>query len=223
MWVRAFICSVLLACLLQCIVCMRPPRLIGQDICYHVRVQCNNREFRFKTTDDFFLYESILHHYLKKYGSQLYNYVLMHNHVHLILNITNEFTVDRFMRSVSQVFSRRYNIRKERKGHLWMAPYKSSVIDGDGYAFCCMRYLDRNPVRAKIVVDPKDWRWGGYNFYAYGKTNPVITPIPSFLELGNGKAERHKKYRKFIEQVLPMDEVKDKEWMESKWPKATKR
>lgn len=201
---------------------MRPPRFIGQNICYHVRIQCNNREFRFETDEDFFLYESILYHYVKKYGSQLYNYVLMHNHVHLILNIVNKFTVDRVMHSVNQVYSRRYNIKKERGGHLWMAPYKSSVIEGENYLLCCMRYIDRNPVRANIVVNPEDWRWSGYSFYAYGKSNPLITPMPSFLDFGNTEAECRARYRKFVEQVLPADEVRDKEWIQSKWPKGAK-
>ena len=209
------------ASILQGILRMRPPRIIGQDICYHVRVQCNNKEFRFGGQEDFNFYESILLHYSRKYGFKIYNYVLMHTHVHLIIDIVNNFTIDRVMRSVNQVFSFQYNRRKNRSGHLWMQPYKSSVINSEAYAFCCMRYLDRNPIRAGIVDHPADWRWGGYNYYAQGKANPIITPIPNYLELDTTAAKRQRKYQLFVEQVMPSEEVKDKEWIISRWPKAS--
>ncbi len=198
---------------------MRPPRIIGQNICYHVRIQCNNKEFRFGNESDFQLYENILLRYSKKLGFQLYNYVLMHSHVHLIINIINDFTIDRVMRSINQVFSFQYNRQKKRTGHLWMAPYKSSIIDGEGYALCCMRYFDRNPVRAGIVDHPKNWRWGSYNHYAYGQPNPLIISNPSYIGLDDTDAKRQEKYRKFIEQIMPSEEAKDKEWILSKWPR----
>lgn len=202
---------------------MRPPRIIGRDICYHVRVQCNNKEFRFEHENDFNFYESILFHYVKKYGFKIYNYVLMHTHVHLIIEIMNDFTIDRVMRSINQVFSLRYNRQKNRSGHLWMQPYKSSVIDSEGYALCCMRYLDRNPVKAGIVQRATDWKWGGHNYYAYGKANPIISPMPSYLGLEDTDEKRREKYKAFVEQVMPSEEARDKEWITSRWPKGGHR
>lgn len=202
---------------------MKPPRTIGKNICYHVRVQCNNKEFRFETSSDFHLYEEMVQRYQKKYGFHLYNYVLMHTHVHLIVNVINDFTIDRIMRSINQVFSFKYNRIKNRFGHLWISPYRSSVVDGDEYALCCMRYLDRNPVRAGIVTTPTHWRWGGFNYYAYGKENPLITPLPLYLDWAKEKFERNEKYKQFVEQILPSDAKRDKEWIQSKWPKAKHR
>lgn len=202
---------------------VRPPRIIGTDICYHIRSQCNNKEFRFEGDNDFQLYEEILFRYKEKYKFLLHNYTLMHTHVHLILTVVNEFTVDRIMRSISQIFSLTYNRQKGRTGHLWMNRYKCSVIDSDPYALCCMRYLDRNSVRADIVSEPSQWRWGGYNFYAHGKPNPLISPIQTYLALGNLDEERQKKYRDFVEQVFPSDEIRDKEWIQSRWPKSKHR
>lgn len=202
---------------------MRAPRIIGKNICYHIRVQCNNKEFRFERENDFFLYQSILFHYARKHDFKVYNYVLMHTHIHLIVEIINDFTIDRVMRSVNQVFSFRYNRQKGRSGHLWMQPYKSSIINSEAYALCCMRYLDRNPIRARIVQNPSDWKWGGYNFYACGKKNPIISPIPSYLGLDDTDEKRRDKYRAFVEQVMPIEETKDKEWITSRWPKERHR
>lgn len=202
---------------------MKPPRIIGRNICYHIRTQCNNKEFRFETDSDFQLYENVLFRYVKKHGFELYNYALMHTHVHLIINIVNDFTIDRVMRSINQVFAHRYNRYKQRTGHLWMNPYKSSIVDSDAYALCNLRYLDRNALRAGIVVHPKEWQWGGFNFYAYGKPHSFLTPCPSYLALGTNPSERQEKYRKFVEEVMPSEAAKDKEWIRSRWPKATRR
>jgi len=212
-----------LALRLQYSYCMRIPRVIGKNICYHVRSQCNNKEFRFETDDDFYLYENILEEYINKYGFHLNNYTLMHTHVHLIITIVNDFTIDRVMRSINQVFSLKYNRLKSRSGHLWLARYKSSVIDSDEYGLCCMRYLDRNTVRAGIVKDPEDWPWGGYNFYAHGKSNRLITPFPTYLGLDDAEIGRREKYRKFVEQVMPSEEARDKERIQSRWPKRQHR
>ncbi|OGQ44821.1 MAG: hypothetical protein A3H42_04165 [Deltaproteobacteria bacterium RIFCSPLOWO2_02_FULL_46_8] len=202
---------------------MRAPRIIGKDICYHIRCQCNNKEFRFETDDDFCLYETVLSEYIKKYGFHLNNYTLMHTHVHLIITIINEFTIDRVMRSINQIFAHKYNLRKGRSGHLWLARYKSSVIDSDEYFLCCNRYLDRNATRAGIVSIPKDWQWGGFHFYAYGRPNNLITPSSTYLGLDDAQIGRQEKYRKFVEDAIPSDEIRDKEWIHSRWPKRKHR
>ena len=154
---------------------MRIPRVIGKNICYHVRSQCNNKEFRFETDDDFYLYENILEEYINKYGFHLNNYTLMHTHVHLIITIVNDFTIDRVMRSINQVFSLKYNRLKSRSGHLWLARYR------------------------------------------------LITPFPTYLGLDDAEIGRREKYRKFVEQVMPSEEARDKERIQSRWPKRQHR
>lgn len=199
---------------------MRPYRIRGDGICYHVRVQCNNKEFRFKNQKDFRLYQEVLYQYVKKYGFQLHNYHLMHSHVHLILTTTNPFTIDRVMRSINQVFSIRYNLLRKRTGHVWLARYRSSIIDSDAYALCCMRYLDRNSLKAKLVSHPREWSWSGFHYYAYGTQNQLITPIATYLGLGNTPADRQLSYRRFVEEAMPSDDIRDREWIHSRWPRS---
>ena len=124
------------------------------------------------------------------------------------------------MRSINQVFSIRYNRRKGRTGHVWLARYKSSIIDSDAYALCCMRYLDRNSFKAGIVSNPKEWKWSGYNYYAYGKDNKLISPIASYMGLSDTLEDRQLKYRRFVEEAMPSDDIRDYEWIDSRWPKG---
>ncbi len=78
--------------------------------------------------------------------------------------------------------------------------YKSLLIDKNEYLIACGRYIELNPVRAKIVKDPKDYRWSSYNVYTYGKKDSIIDYNPLYFEIGSTDEERRKNYRRPMQE-----------------------
>ncbi len=186
------------------------PRPLGPDLCYHVRVQCNNRAFRFEEISDFERYLEILLSVRKKFTFLLHDFTIMHTHVHLVLTTPGPILLDRIMQVINQHYALDYHRRHHRAGHFWMHGYRCSVIDTDAYALTCMRYVGRNALRAGIVRHPAYWPWCGYSFYAYGNMTHPLDPHPSYVGLAGTPAQRQVVFRDFVETYLPCDETREK-------------
>lgn len=187
------------------------PRPLGEGLCYHVRVQCNNRDFRFQSEADFTSYLSILFRLRKKFGFLLHHFAIMHTHVHLIISTPGPFLLNRIMQVLNHHTSISYHRRNKRTGHFWMHGYRCSVIDSDSYGLVCMRYLDRNAQRAGIVAAPEEWPWSGYEFYASGIQKYKLDPHPSYLGLAESAEIRQLLYQQFVRSLFPADEAREKE------------
>ena len=185
------------------------PRPLGSNLCYHVRVQCNNRAFRFETSSDFEHYLDLLTDIKQRCGFLLHHYALMSTHVHLIVTTPGPILLDRIMQSLNRRYARNYHKRNNRSGHFWMHGYRCSVIDTDTYALACMRYLDRNAIRAKLVTDPSEWPWCTHQFYAFGTPNALLTVHEAYLGLASDPSTRCAIYRDFVMGLLPSDETRE--------------
>ena len=173
---------------------------------YHVIVRCNNKEFRFETDEDFLCYLKILRLVQNKHRFSVFNYVLMHSHVHLFIQPSPKFFLSKSMQLLNWKFANIYNQAKSRKGHLWLERYTSIPVQTGKYALTLMRYIDRNPVLAGIVNKPEDWNWSGYRYYSLGEKNDIIQPHPNYLGLSNDTKTRQKIYTEFVEKITPEDE-----------------
>lgn len=189
------------------------PRPLGEGLCYHVRVQCNNRAFRFSNGADFSRYLEILDETKHRLDFLLHHYVLMHTHVHLIVTTPGPALLNHVMRMLNQRYALDYHKRHHRYGHFWMNGYRCSVIDTDAYALVCMRYLDRNPLRAGLVTDVDAWKWGSHQYYAAGIAEDRIVPHPSYLGIGQHPDERRRQYRNFVGSLFPSDEMREREYI----------
>lgn len=187
----------------------RIPRPLGAGLCYHVRVQCNNKAFRFHSNDDFERYVFLLDECRQRLGFLLHHYVIMSTHVHLILSTPGPTLLNKVMHAINQKYAYDYHKRHKRHGHFWINKYGCSIIDTDTYALTCMRYFDRNPMRAKIATSPEDWPWSSYSYYAFGKSRIHINTHESYLGLANEDRVRRIYYRDFVTTLLPSDEVRD--------------
>lgn len=182
---------------------------MGDGLCYHVRVQCNNKAFRFQSDIDFERYLFLLDECRQRLGFLLHHYVIMSTHVHLILSTPGPALLDKVMHAINQKYAYDYHKRYKRHGHFWVNKYGCSIIDTDTYALTCMRYLDRNPMRAKIVTTPGDWRWSSYSYYAFGKSQINIDAHASYLGLARDDRTRRIFYRDFVATLLSGDEARD--------------
>jgi len=162
---------------------------------YHVTVRCNNKEHLIDPETFSPMYKRVLQLAKEKYEVEVHNYTIMTNHVHLVL-MTNLDNISRFMQYVNSQSARRYNRMIDRSGHFWGERFFSEIIETDEHLFNTMVYIDLNMWRAGGVDDPKDWKYGSYNVYAYGKKDSVTDLIPFYLEIPADK--RQEWYRAIV-------------------------
>ncbi len=154
----------------------------------------------------------------------------MNNHIHLIGECVKKDDVSNYMRIVNSIFSRTMNKRLKRCGQFIMDRFKSPTIQSYNILFKVMQYVDLNPFRAKIVKHPKNYRWSSFAYYAYGKSDPLITPSPSYLSLSNNDFDRQRIYLNMIESILVVENktgtnikyskvmfIGDPEWVKEKY------
>ena len=132
-------------------------------------------------------------------------YVLMTNHVNLLMTATRDDGVAAVMKRVGQRYVQHVNRTYRRTGGLFEGRFRSSLIDADGYLLCCQRYIELNPVRAGMVEAPGDYPWSSYRANAHGTVDPVVTPHALYRDLGGGAGgdeARLAAYRGLFEDVL---------------------
>ena len=181
----------------------RSARIAPGDYVYHILTRGNNRQDVFQEEEDFKKYMELLLRYKEKYKFKLYHYVLMTNHVHLVLEPTERGGgLAEIMKGINLSYAQHYKRKYKHIGHFWQDRYKSIIISKDDYLLACGSYVELNPVRAMMVTDPKAYRWSSYNAYAYGKNNPLIDEHPIYSVLSEDESERRKKYRELVEGML---------------------
>ncbi len=144
----------------------------------------------------------------KKHRFTLFNYELMHSHVHLFLQPSPTILLGKTMHAIQRSFANDYNRRKKRQGHFWMNRYKSIPVETDEHALTLMRYINRNAVRAGIALKPGGWKYSGYRFYAHGEPDDLLDPHPTYLGLAHDEENRRTYYQRYVCQVLPEEDVR---------------
>lgn len=187
----------------------RRPRTHLDDVPLHIVQRGHNREPCFFGEED---YQSYLHWLgvaLKEADCQLHAYVLMTNHVHLLLTPRKAIAVPRLLISLGRRYVQYINTTYRRTGTLWDSRYKSSLIQAEAYLLECMRYIELNPMRAAMVEDPAHYRWTSYRSNGLGQANPLITPHPLYTALGENAAIRQNTYRALFQAHLDHTAVDD--------------
>lgn len=187
--------------------CMRRPRLELPGIPMHLTHRGVNRAATFLDDDDCACYLQALETAASAQGVQLHAYVLMTNHVHLLVSAQAPGAVSRMMQAVGRRYVRACNARHGRTGTLWEGRYKSCLVDSDRYLLACIRYIERNPLRAAMVVQPWDFRWSSVHAHLGLRDDPRWTPHPIYLALGADAATRAANYRVLLIEVLDADDM----------------
>jgi len=176
----------------------RRPRIVLADVPLHVIQRGNNRQLCFLTDADRRFYLDCLAAYGSENGCAVHAYVLMSNHVHLLLTPRSAGGVGALMKRLGQRYTQYFNRTHSRSGSLWEGRFRSSPIQDEAYALACYRYIERNPVRAGMVADPGDYRWSSYHANARGVADEVVVPHPLYLALGRDAKARRAAYRAFL-------------------------
>lgn len=189
----------------------RRPRLIFPDIPLHIIQRGNNRQPCFFADEDYLSYLEWLQEYAHDSGCAVHAYVLMTNHVHLLLTPFTLTSAGTMMKRLGQRYVQYVNRTYKRSGTLWEGRFRSCIVGQDDYFLLCQRYIELNPVRAGIVEHPGEYRWSSYPSNGQGVKADLLTPHAIYEGLGQPEEERQRTYRQlFRHQLDPgiIDEIR---------------
>jgi putative transposase len=173
----------------------RPQRLYQGGTSYHVVQRGNNRQPVFFEPTDYIRYLEYLQDALLRYGVFCHAYVLMPNHVHLLLSPNSSEGISRVMSLIGNRYVQNFNHRRERSGSLWEGRHYSVAVLDDSYLWATHRYIELNPVRAGLASYPEGYYWSSYAHNALGAESLVLSPHDLYRDLAATAAGRERAYR----------------------------
>ena len=185
----------------------RRARLILPGVPLHIIQRGNNRQACFFADEDYRFYLEWLAEYATKTGCQIHAYVLMTNHVHLLLSGSSSSSAGDLMKALGQRYVQYANRTYRRSGTLWEGRFRSCLTQEDRYLLSCQRYIELNPVRAGMVAHPADYAWSSFRGNAEGAENSLLSPHSLYVGLGANKQDRLAAYRELFRHELEPDEL----------------
>jgi putative transposase len=185
----------------------RKPRFYQPSLPVHVFQRGHNKEPIFFETEDYLTYLRILKESAEACGCLIHTYVLMTNHVHLLVTPESSTAISTLFQSIGRHYVPYINKTYQRKGSLWEGRHKGNIIESEAYFLICMRYIEMNPVRAGMVDHPAKYRWSSYAANAQGIDNTVIQFHEQYLALGNNPESRQSGYCGLFEITADADEL----------------
>lgn len=197
----------------------RLPRFVLVGHPQHIIIRGNNREPVFIANEDYQFFLDKLAEAAKKHQCDIHAYVLMTNHIHLLVTPNTENGISKMMQMLGRYYVQYFNYTYKRSGTLWEGRYKASLIDSETYALLCYRYIELNPVRADMVKHPSDYPWSSYRVNALGQYNALVTSHMMYTALGRDDETRQARYRDLFTaqidemRISEMREATNKAWV----------
>ncbi len=182
-------------------------RIAGAPL--HIIQRGNNRSACFFDDHD---YDCYLHHLKElalRHTCSIHAYVMMTNHVHLLLTPARPDGASLLMKHLGQRYVQYVNRVYERSGTLWEGRFRSSIVQAETYLLRCHRYIELNPVRAGMVDAPGAYPWSSFGANALGHRGELITPHPIFLALGPDNVKRRAAYLELFRGELESMELQE--------------
>lgn len=165
----------------------RLARVVAAGVPHHVTQRGNRRQDVFFRDEDYELYKSLLAEGCREAHVAVWAYCLMPNHVHLILVPKDEDGLRAALGEAHRRYTRHVNLREDWRGFLWQGRFASFPMD-TGHLLACARYVEMNPVRAKLVRRVRDWRWSSARAHLSGRGDGLVEPEPLLARVGDWAA-----------------------------------
>lgn len=197
----------------------RMPRLYVEGCAQHIVQRGNNRSSCFFCEKDYAFYVKKLKEASVKHNVKIHAFVLMTNHVHLLVTPNDQYGVSLMMQSLGRNYVKYINLTYQRTGTLWEGRFKSSLVASDSYFFRVSRYIELNPVRAHMVKLAGEYPWSSYRHNAMGITVGLISEHYLYHQLAESKVGRLMAYRALFDDEFDsslLDEIREsinKEWV----------
>ena len=179
----------------------RLPRLVIPDHPMHIMHRGNNKQHIFNTEDDMVRIKEDISYGLKKSGCCLHAYVIMSNHLHLLVTPESKEQLAIFMQAMANRYVRYFNSLHKRTGTIWEGRYKSCLVDSDSYLFSLYKYIEMNPVKASMVNNASEYPWSSYPYNALGEPDKLITEHNLYTALGKTSELRCHSYKGLFERL----------------------
>lgn len=181
----------------------RLPRFVLPGQPQHVIVRSNNRSEIFCADADYQFYLEKLQLACTQHDCKIHAYVLMTNHVHLLITPQLAESLSKTMQMLGRYYVQYYNYTYRRTGTLWEGRFKATLVDSECYLMTCMRYIELNPVRADMVTHPAEYPRSSYLRNARGQADKLVTPHGEYSRLGETDEARQAAYRQLFEYHIP--------------------
>jgi len=152
----------------------RIARAIAPGFPHHVVQRGNNREQVFFDREDRRRYLSLLKNYAEKWNSPVLAYCLMDNHVHLLTRPTSETSLYKMMQGLALCYTQHINRKYGRTGRLWESRYHSCIVEEERYLWAAVRYIEQNPIRARVAKRAEEYPYSSAKAHVTGKRDPVL-------------------------------------------------
>lgn len=162
----------------------RMPRLVVPGYPHHITQRGNRRMNTFFRESDYRLYLALLKQGAVKAGVAVWAYCLMPNHIHIVAVPERKDSLAKLFRFVHQRYTRLINSRENWAGHLWQERFHSFVMD-EAYLLATVRYVELNPVRARLCMQAEDWSWSSARAHLMGRDDTVVSVGPMLQRIGN--------------------------------------
>jgi putative transposase len=174
---------------------------------HHVVQRGHNQRACFAGWGDYERYLATLAEVKAKLGVKVYAWCLMTNHVHLLLEPSDATSLGLLMKRLSGRQTRYHNRLERRSGTLWEGRYKSSLVQNDGYLLACCRYIELNPVRARMVAAPQDYPWSSCRARLGYARSAILDLDPCYQGLATDESARRERYVEFLQSAIPEGEL----------------
>ena len=178
----------------------RKRRLFIPDLPQHVVQRGVDRQPVFFSDSDCARYLNTFSEYAERRNISLHAYCLMTNHTHLLVSAKEKGALSACMQELGRKFVSTTNRIRSRTGGLWEGRFYAGYLEPEGYLLRCMRYIELNPVRAKMVANAGAYRWSSFSANATGRENVMVTPHPVYQKLGDTQEARAYAYRKSFDE-----------------------
>jgi len=189
----------------------RRARLSLPNVPLHIIQRGNNRQACFYADEDYRKYLEWLQEYAAKTGCMIHAYVLMTNHVHLLVSVADGGSAGSLMKALGQRYVQYVNRSYRRSGTLWEGRFRSCLTQEEKYLLTCQRYIELNPVRAGMVEHPAEYPWSSDRANAQGEADALVKPHSLYEALGCDAASREAAYRELFRYELEpglVDEIR---------------
>ncbi len=197
----------------------RKPRLYVEGCAQHIIQRGNNRDVCFYDEADYAFHLDKLKDASERHDVKVHAFVLMTNHVHLLVTPGDPTGAPKLMQSLGRDYVRYINITYKRTGSLWEGRFKLCLVSSDRYFLVVSRYIEINPVRAGMVVHPGEYPWSSCRCNGMGVKVKLVNPHQCYLSRGDTESSRMVAYRDFFDERINELDLKEirlstqKEWV----------
>jgi len=187
----------------------RKPRYFVPDVPVHAIVRGNDRRIVFSEDSDKEMYLKIMSEASIRFEVTIFAYVLMDNHVHLLMAAKTGNNISRFMQHLGRMYVPYFNAKYTKTGTLWEGRFKASLIEDEAYLLTCYRYIELNPVRAGMVNAPQLYFWSSYPVNALAAASELVKPHSIYNALGLDEEERASVYKSGFDEMVDFESIND--------------